>query len=129
MPSIKSLEMAGAVSSHKNITIKKSLFFTKATYTPTQSGIKTMIKEYSPTEGDRLERLLNMPIDKMRDEIQRKGKPIEGAVGNYRLEACLSADHQFCAMQLFRFTELDYRPVTEPLFYEGPEADWAAQLL
>ena len=91
MPSIKSLEMAGAVSSHKNITIKKSLFFTKATYTPTQSGIKAMIKEYSPTEGDRLERLLNMPIDKMRDEIQRKGKPIEGAVGNYRLEACLSA--------------------------------------
>ena len=128
MPSFKSLEMAGAVSSHENIIIKKSLFSTKAVYAPTQSGIKAKILEYSQTEGERLERLLGMPIDKMMDEIQHKGKPVAGAVGNFRLEICLSADSQFCAMQLFRFLELTYRPVIEPLFYEGSDADKAAQL-
>ena len=128
MPSLKSLEMAGAVSSHENIIIKKSLFSTKAVYAPTQSGVKAKILEYSPTEGERLERLLNMPIDKMMDEIQRKGKPVAGDVGNFRLEVCLSTDRQFCAIQLFRFLELTYRPVTEPLFYEGSDADKAAQL-
>ena len=129
MPSIKSLEMAGAVSSHENITIKKSLFSIKAIYAPTQSGVKAMILEYSPTEGERLERLLNMPTGKMVDEIMHKGKPATCEVGNFRLEACLSADRQFCALQLFRFLELTYRPVTEPLFYEGKEAVQAAQLL
>jgi len=128
MPSIKSLEMAGAVSSHENIIIKKSLFSTSAVYAPTHSKIKVMILDYQPAEGERLERLLNMPIDKMLEEIRHKGKPAAGAVGNFRLEVCLSADRQFCALQLFRFMELTYRPVTEPLFYEGEDADKAAQL-
>ncbi len=74
MPSIKSLEMAAAVSSHNNITIKKSLFSTKAVYTPTQSTVKVFILEYTPSEGERLEHLLSMPLDKMAAEIQQKGK-------------------------------------------------------
>ena len=65
MPSIKNLEMAAAVSSYKSVTIKKSWFSTKIIYTPTQSRVNVIIQEYSPTEGERLERLLNMPLDRM----------------------------------------------------------------
>ncbi len=128
MPSIKNLEMAAAVSAHHNITVKKSLFSTKAFYTPTQSPLKAMVLEYSPVEGERVERLLSMPVDKMAAEIAQKGKPAAGVNGNFRLEACLSDDRQFCALQLLRFSEFSYRPLFDVRFYEGQEVESVAKL-
>ena len=55
MSSIKHLEMAAALSAYPHIEIKKSLFSTKAIYTPTHSQVKAYILEYSPSEGERLE--------------------------------------------------------------------------
>ena len=129
MPSIKSLEMAAVVSAHNNITIKKSLFSTKATYTPTGSPVKALLLEYSPSEGERVERLLNMSPEKMVTEIQQKGKPAAiSANGNFRLEVCLSKDHQFCALQLFRFGGLGYHSLFESRFYEGETVEQIVRL-
>lgn len=121
--------MAAAVSSYQHIEIKKSLFSTKAIYTPSNSPVKASVLEYSPTEGERVERLLGLPLDKMAAEIEQKGKPQTGTNGNFRLEVCLSDDHQFCAVQLFRFIDFSYRPVFEPHFYEGTNADFITKLL
>ena len=129
MSSIKNLEMAAALSTYEHIEIKKSLFSTKAIYTPTQSQAKAIILEYTPSEGERVEHLLDMPLDKMAADIQQKGKPAAGANGNFRLELCLSDDHQFCALQLFRFGDFKYNPVFEPRFYEGKDAETIAQLI
>ncbi|MBQ8456521.1 MAG: hypothetical protein IJ540_02810 [Prevotella sp.] len=129
MSSIKNLEMAAALSTYEHIEIKKSLFSTKAIYTPTQSQAKAIILEYTPSEGERVEHLLEMPLDKMAADIQQKGKPAAGANGNFRLELCLSDDHQFCALQLFRFSDFQYKPVFEPRFYEGKDAEAVALLL
>ena len=129
MSSIKNLEMAAALSAYQHIEIKKSLFSTKAIYTPTQSQAKAIILEYTPTEGERVARLLDMPLDKMAADIQQKGKPVAGANGNFRLEVCLSDDHQFCAVQLFRFGDFQYKPVFEPRFYEGKDVESITQLV
>ena len=129
MSSIKNLEMAAALSAYQHIEIKKSLFSTKAIYTPTQSQAKAIILEYTPTEGERVARLLDMPLDKMAADIQQKGKPVAGANGNFRLEVCLSDDHQFCAVQLFRFGDFQYKPVFEPRFYEGKDVEPITKLL
>jgi hypothetical protein len=129
MSSIKNLEMAAALSTYEHIEIKKSLFSTKAIYTPTQSQAKAIILEYTPSEGERVEHLLDMPLDKMAADIQQKGKPVAGANGNFRLELCLSDDHQFCGLQLFRFGDFKYNPVFEPRFYEGKDAETIAQLI
>ena len=129
MSSIKNLEMAAALSTYEHIEIKKSLFSTKAIYTPTQSQANAIILEYTPSEGERVEHLLDMPLDKMAADIQQKGKPAAGANGNFRLELCLSDDHQFCALQLFRFSDFQYKPVFEPRFYEGKDAEAVALLL
>ena len=129
MSSIKNLEMAAALSTYEHIEIKKSLFSTKAIYTPTQSQAKAIILEYTPSEGERVEHLLDMPLDKMAADIQQKGKPAAGANGNFRLELCLSDDHQFCALQLFRFSDFQYKPVFEPRFYEDKDAEAVALLL
>ena len=129
MTSIKNLEMAAALSAYQHIEIKKSLFSTKAIYTPTQSQAKAIILEYTPTEGERVERLLDMPLDKMAADIQQNGKPAAGANGHFRLELCLSDDRQFCALQLFRFGDFQYKPVFDPRFYEGKDAEYITQLI
>ena len=129
MSSIKNLDMAAAVSAYKNITIKKSLFSTKAIYTPTNSIVKAMALEYSPSDGEKVQRLLDLPLDKMAADIEQKGKPRTGANGNFRLEVCLSDDRQFCALQLFRFADFSYRPLFEPRFYEGTDVEAVAMLL
>ena len=129
MSSIKNLEMAAALSAYQHIEIKKSLFSTKAIYTPTQSQAKAIILEYSPSEGERVARLLDMPLDKMAAEIQQKGKPATGANGNFRLELCLSDDRQFCAVQLLRFGDFQYKPVFDPRFYEGKDVEPFTKLL
>lgn len=121
--------MAAAVSAYKNITIKKSLFSTKAIYTPTGSTVKAMVLEYSPSEGEKVKRLLDMPLNKMSADIEQKGKPKTGVNNNFRLEVCLSDDHQFCALQLFRFGDFKYNPVFEPRFYEGTDAAYFTQLI
>ena len=129
MSSIKHLEMAAALSAYQHIEIKKSLFSTKAIYTPTQSLAKAIILEYSPSEGERVARLLDMPLDKMAAEIQQKGKPVAGVNGNFRLELCLSDDRQFCAVQLLRFGDFQYKPVFDPRFYEGKDVEPFTKLL
>ena len=129
MSSVKHLEMAAALWVYTHIEIKKSLFSTKAIYTPTQSQVKAYILEYSPSEGERVERLLEMPFDKMAVDIVQKGKPVVEVNGNFRLELCLSDDHQFCGFQLFRFGDFKYNPVFEPRFYEGKYAETIAQLI
>ena len=121
--------MAAAVSAYKNIEIKKSLFSTKAVYTPTGSPVKAVVLEYTPTEGERVQRLLDMPFDKMSSDVLQKGKPRAGANGNFRLEVCLSDDRRFCALQLFRFADFSYRPLFEPRFYEGTDVETIAKLL
>lgn len=118
MSSFKDLEMAAAISAYKNISVKKSLFSKKAIYTPTQSPVKVTILDYTPQEGERLERLLSMPLDKMVGEIQQKGAPKSAPIGHFRFEVCQSEDGQFCALQLFRFIDFKNSPVCEPRFYE-----------
>ena len=100
MSSFKNLEMAYAVSVHPHITVKKSLFQTKVIYTPTESP-----------------------------ELKQKGAPASGSNGHYHLEACLSDDRQFCALQMFRYADFSYNAIGEPRFYEGDEAKTVAQIL
>ena len=96
---------------------------------PTASAVKVIVQEYAPADGERLERLLSLSPDKMAAEIAQKGKPTPAAIGHFRLEACLSTDRQFCALQLFRFADFRNNAVIEPRFYEGKDAEAAAQLL
>lgn len=128
MSSLKSLDMAAAMSTYNNIVIKKTLFSTKAVYKPTGSPVKAMVLEYSPSEGERVARLLNMPLDKMAADIEQNGKPVAGANGNFRLEVCISSDRQFCALQLFRYADFSYCPLSEPRLFEGEEVENLAKL-
>ena len=69
----------------------------------------------------RMERLLKQPVDKLANELQQKGKPTPTPVGQYRLEVAAAEDGSFIALQLFRFVDFNYQPVTDTLFYIGAD--------
>ena len=129
MANFKNLEMAAALSQNPHIEIKKSLFGTKALYAPSQSKLEVNTLEYAPNEGERMERLLAQPLDKIAAELQTKGKPAATPVGQYRLEAAVSQDRQFAAVQLFRFVDFGYKPASQLICCEGPEAGTLTKLL
>ena len=131
MAKINNLEMAEAVSSHPSIKIRHSFFglIQSVIYEPSGSPVEIVVQDYSPDDGERLEKLLFLPLERLKSEIESKGKPARTAIGNFRLEACLSRDHRFCALQLFRFVDFNYAPATEPLFYEGEAAETIVKLI
>lgn len=131
MSNIKNLGMGEAISSKNYINIINSFFglCQKVIYVPTGSRVKVVCQEYSADEGERLEKLLSFPLDKLESELASKGKPTTTAVGNYQLQACVSDDRQFCAVQLFRFYDFMYHPLEEPLFFKGKGAEIISKLI
>lgn len=131
MSNIKNFEMAEAISSKSYININKSFFglCQEVIYVPTGSRVKAVRQEYSADEGGRLEQLLSLPADKLEAELDSKGKPAVTDMGNYQLQACVSNDRQFCAVQLFRFYDFVYHPLDEPRFFEGKEAETISKLI
>ncbi len=131
MSNIKNLEMAAAISAYNNVIIQKTLFglSQKVVYTPTGSRVRVRVFEYAPAEGEKMARLLSLPPEKIEAEMKTTGKPQSTDIGHYRLEACFSCDSQFCAIQLFRFGDFKYMPVTDTLFYEGSDAQIVTKLI
>ncbi len=123
--------MAYAISSKSCIRIQNSFFglCQKITYVPTGSRVKVITQEYSREEGEHLERLLAMSVAHLETELASKGKPATTAVGYYRLQACVSDDRLFCAVQLFCFFDLMYHPLGDPRFFEGKEAKAVSKLI
>lgn len=130
MASFNNLEMAQALSHDSRVTIKKGFlgFGAKVVYQPTQSPIHVMLREYNADNGERMENLINAPADRLEAEVE-KGKDIQDAqIGSMHLEACISRDGQFVALQMFHFVDFKYKPVTPLRIFEGNEAQLVSSL-
>ncbi len=121
--------MWNTICADARISISKSLFGlrTTATYTPSNSVIDANTFEYSPADGERLKRLLDMPSEKLATSIG-DFRPKPTVNGNYMAEVCISRDGAFLAVQLLQFTQLSYGPVTGVLVFEGDAARSVKQL-
>lgn len=129
MASIEHLEMSAALAALPEISVKKSFFGLKTNviYTPTGSSIKVKINEYSSEMGDKLEEILKVTPDNVAPLLSKSN--IEKAnLGNVRLEACISNDKQFAAVQLLRFSQLNYTPSTPMVVLTGKAAEAIAKL-
>ena len=129
MAKIDHLEMGAQIMALDNIQVKKGFLGmgSKLIYKPTNSVVKVKEKEYSAEDGRRLETILTTEPDHMEEAISKNPvSPKE--IGNMKLEACISNDHQFAAAQLLGFKDFDYIPVTEVHIYEGKTAEAFAQL-
>ena len=88
---------------------------------------KYFFKEYSVEDGKKLINILNSAPSEVESSIQKF--PVSAiSMGNMKLQACLSDDHQFVATQLLAFKDFGYQPVTEMVTYTGKTAEAFAQL-
>lgn len=129
MSKINHLEMCAEVMAQKDIDVKKSFFglSTKLIYKPTNSTVKVKEEEYSAEDGRKLETILSAEPEAMEDLIKKF--PVSGiSMGNVKLQACISEDHQFVAAQLLGFKDFDYHPISEVKFFNGKIAETFARL-
>lgn len=124
MPKFKNLEISKDLSNDNRISVKNTLFgfFSTAIYVPTGSKIIAKRIEYSQEDGGKLERALNGDAESHLHLFSNIGKLKEAHLGNFLLEICYSADHEFVAMRLFRFSQMIYQPATEVCIFEGGDA-------
>lgn len=129
MANIKHLQMWNNICADTRISVSKSLFGlrTTAVYTPTNSVIDVQTIELSPSDGERLRRLLNTPREDLAKAIgDFRPKPV--ANGNYMAEVISSRDGAFLAVLLQQFMRMSYEPVTDVLIFEGNDAKTFKQL-
>lgn len=129
MANIAHLEMSTALMSLPEISVKKGLFglTTKVTYTPTGSSVKVKINEYAPETGSKLEHILQADTEAV-PELLANNKIEAASLGQVRLEACISDDKQFAAVQLLHFSQLNYTPQTDMIVFKGKAAEAIAAL-
>ena len=130
MAKIQHMEMGATVMSLDEIKVKKGFLglSVKLVYMPTNSAIKVKENEYSAEDGRRLESILATEPENIEEAISKFPVSAIG-MGNVKLQACISKDFQFAAVQLLSFQDFDYKPITDVCVYEGEAAKAIARLL
>lgn len=115
--------MAKSVSINNVLTIKKGFLglSTKAVLKDGGEPVTADVKEYNIVDGDKLQRILNMKQELIAGELQN-AKVMPQNMGNARLEAVKSETGNFLMMQLYRFVDFKYKPVTPVIIFNGEEA-------
>lgn len=129
MSKINHLEMGAEVMALEDIEVKKSFLrlSTKLIYKPTNSVVKVKENEYSAEDGKKLANILATEPAHVEEAIQKF--PVSSiGIGNVKLEACISDDQQFAAVQLLGFKDFDYKPVSDVKVYTGKAAAAFAKL-
>ena len=124
MENISKMEMASALFNKPYIKTEKKFFSfkTNVTYTRTNSPIVGICLEFSPTEGQKVQAIVEASLNALDETIQREGHPKTSDNGNFRLNLCYSQDHEFAALHLQQFSGFEYHTLGEIRFAEGDEA-------
>ena len=130
MAKIKNLHMADAVISNNDIQVTSTFFGLgeKATYLPTGSRITARVYDYTASDGERMASLLSKGIDEIAQFVKNGNIVANVPIGNVRAETCVTADNQFLMVQLLRFIDFDYRPMTDVQVFVGSDAEVVASL-
>ncbi|MDD6866086.1 MAG: hypothetical protein PUD61_00925 [Prevotella sp.] len=130
MAKIKNLHMADAVNSNNDIRVTSTFFGLgeKATYLPTGSRITARVYDYTASDGERMASLLSKSIDEIAQFVKNGNIVANVPIGNVRVETCVTADNQLLMVQLLRFIDFDYRPMTDVQVFVGSDAEVVASL-
>jgi|GEM_PF-2170689 len=122
--------MAASVMSHEHVQVNSTMFGLgeKALYTPTNSRIRANKCYCTPEAGSQIENLANCPSDKLVQAVHNIGQVKPQEITGMLLEYCVSDDNRFVAVQTFRYGDFKYNPVSQVMFFEGPDAVTVSQL-
>lgn len=129
MAKINHIEMGEDVMALNDVQVKKGFmgWSVKLIYKPTQSKIQIKEKEYTAEDGKKLQNILTAAPAEVETAISKF--PVSAiSMGNFKLQACLSDDSQFAALQLLAYKDFSYKPVTEMKVYTGRTAEVFSRL-
>ena len=129
MAKINHIEMGEDVMALNDVQVKKGFmgWSVKLIYKPTQSKIQIREKEYTAEDGKKLQNILTAAPAEVETAISKF--PVSAiSMGNFKLQACLSDDSQFAALQLLAYKDFGYKPVTDMKVYTGRTAEVFSRL-
>lgn len=121
--------MGEDVMALNEVQVKKGFmgWSVKLTYKPTQSKIQIKEKEYTAEDGKKLQNILTAAPAELETAISKF--PVSAiSMGNFKLQACLSDDSQFAALQLLAYKDFGYKSVTDMKVYTGKSAEVFSRL-
>lgn len=121
--------MGEDVMALNDVQVKKGFmgWSVKLIYKPTQSKIQIKEKEYTAKDGKKLQNILTAAPAEVETAISKF--PVSAiSMGNFKLQACLSDDSQFAALQLLAYKDFGYKPVTDMKVYTGRTAEVFSRL-
>lgn len=131
MASINNLEMAETIANNSNIKISKGFLGigSKATYTPTNSKLNAVINYYSAEDAQAFVKLINAAETEVASLAKKVTPPSKLSISNYRLEACVTDDKQFVAIQVLSYADFRNTPICDVKYFEGEAAQTIAAML
>ncbi|MBS5613339.1 hypothetical protein LK429_04090 [Hoylesella buccalis] len=131
MASINNLEMAETIANNSNIKISKGFLGigSKATYTPTNSKLNAVINYYSAEDAQAYVKLINAAETEIASLAKKVTPPAKLSISNYRLEACVTDDKQFVAIQVLSYADFRNTPICDVKYFEGEAAQAIAAML
>lgn len=131
MASINNLEMAETIANNSNIKISKGFLGigSKATYTPTNSKLNAVINYYSAEDAQAYVKLINATETEIASLAKKVTPPAKLSISNYRLEACVTDDKQFVAIQVLSYADFRNTPICDVKYFEGEAAQAIAAML
>lgn len=131
MASIKNLEMAETISNNPNIKISKGFLGigSKAIYTPTNSKLNAVINYYSAEDAQAFVKFINAAETEVASLAKKMTPPSKLSISNYRLEACVTDDKQFVAIQVLSYADFRNTPICDLKYFEGEAAQAIAAML
>ena len=123
--------MAETIANNSNIKISKGFLGigSKATYTPTNSKLNAVINYYSAEDAQAFVKLINAAETEVASLAKKVTPPSKLSISNYRLEACVTDDKQFVAIQVLSYADFRNTPISDLKYLEGEAAQSIAALL
>ncbi|MCQ2063422.1 MAG: hypothetical protein MJY99_08830 [Fibrobacter sp.] len=125
MANIAKMEMANALFKKKCIKVEKAFFGlkTNVTYTPTNSSVVGDCLDFSCADSKKVVEFFEAAPNQVEALVQKEGQVKQSCNGNTRLFLCYSKDRKFAAMQLFLYSNFEYRAQGDAKFFEGSDAE------
>lgn len=130
MANFKNLNMAQELLSHKNLRVVSTMLGLSKKLVYITTGAAVRVKKYNfNTEAiPHLERVIESDEKGLASAV-KSCRVTNVEIGNVELDACVSADMRFVALQLLQFSDYSYHPVTRVAFFEGDNAQLVASIL
>ncbi len=130
MANFNKLAMSDELLSRKDLSVTSSMLGLSKKLVYSTTGATVNVKKYN---------FNSEAVAHLQRVIESDGKGLAAAVkacrvqkleiGNIELDACISTDKQFVALQLLQFIDYTYQSISKVAFYEGDQAQLVASIL